>query len=180
MRDKLDLRKIVMANRTTAVIIAIVICMPLAYVIFFLPRMKALGVKYLECRTCESQVVDAHNQIQVVAKLDKERSRRVLITEKEAAVGIDEFTAHGKSLGIKFISIKPLNVIKPKDMPYKILPIEMEIEANDDQFVKFMGSIDELKKAIVTVNSFNIMPDKERDKMLKIDMVIEVYLSLRG
>jgi len=178
MKDKLDLWKLIRANQTMAIVIVVAICMLLAYGIFFMPRLKELRVKYLECKTCESQILDVRNQIQAVANLDKERSRRMLISEKEAAEGIDDFTAHGKTMGVKFISIKPSDVIVPKDMPYKILPIEMEIEAEDDQFVKFMGSIDELKKAIVTVKSFDIIPDEENNKILKVDMVIEVYLSL--
>ncbi|MDP2929660.1 MAG: type 4a pilus biogenesis protein PilO [Candidatus Omnitrophota bacterium] len=179
MRDKFDLRKFISANQIAAIMIIIVVCMSLAYGIFFLPRMKELRVKYLECRLCESQVIDARNQVQAAFKLDKERGARVLISEKEAAGGIDEFTEHGKALGIKFISIKPGSIISPEGAPYKILPIEMEIEAKDDQFVKFMGSIDELKKAVVTVKSFDITPDKEDNKILKIDMVIEIYLSLK-
>jgi len=179
MKDKLGLWKLIRANQTMAIVIVVVICILLSYGIFFTPRMEELRVKYLECKLCENQIVDARNQIQAASNLDKERSARVLISEKEAAAGIDDFTTHGKSLGVKFISIKPLDAIVPKGMPYKILPIEMEIEAKDDQFVKFLGSIDELKKAIVTVKSFDIIPDEDDSEILKADMVTEVYLSLK-
>jgi hypothetical protein len=53
----------------------------------------------------------------------------------------------------------------------------MEIEANDTQLVKFMGSIDELKKAIVKVRSFDIVPDKSDRRILNMHMIIDLYLS---
>ncbi len=179
MSGKFDLMKLIKANQTIVVIVAIAISISLIYGIFFFPRMKVLRAKYLGCRLCESQVADARNLIGAVSRLNKESGTRTLISEKEAASGIDEFTKYSKSLGINFLSMKPGNVITPEGMPYKILPIEMEIETTGEQFVKFVGSIDELKKAIVTVKSFDITPDKNDDKRLKVNMAIDMYLSLK-
>ena len=180
MNDKFDLMKLARANRTIAVISAVVIIVLLGYVIFFFPRVKELRQKYADCKLCESQVVDSRNLIETVSRLDKETGSRMLISEKEAATGIDEFTKYSKSLGVNFISMKPGNIIMPEGMTYKILPIELEIEATGEQFVKFVGTIDELNKAIVTVKSFDITPEKEDDRRLKIVMVIDMYLSLKG
>ena len=179
MSGKFDLMKLIKANQAIAVIAAIAISISLVWGIFFFPRMKELRAKYLECGLRESRCVDARNLIQAVSMLDKESGTRILISEREAASGIDEFTKHSKTLGINFLSMKPGNVITPEGMPYKILPIEMEIEGTGEQFVKFAGSIDELKKAIVTVKSFDITPNKDDDKRLKVDMVIDMYLSLK-
>lgn len=179
MRDKFGLMKLIRANQTIAVILAIAVSASLVWGIFFLPRMKELRAKYLDCRLCESHAVDARNLIEAVSRLNKESGTRMLISEKEAASGIDEFTKHSKTLGINFLSIKPGNVVIPEGMPYKILPIEMEIEAAGEEFVKFVGSMDELKKAIVTVKSFDITPDKDDGGKLKVDMVIDMYLSLK-
>ena len=179
MSGKFDLMKLIKANQTIAIIAAVAISISLVYGIFLFPRMKVLRARYLDCRLCESQVADVRNLIRDVSKLDKETGARILISEKEASSGIDELTKHGKSLGINFLSMKPGNVTIPEGMSYKIMPIEMKIEATGTQFVKFAGSIDELKKAIVTVKSFDITPDKDDDRRLKVDMVIDMYLSLR-
>ena len=179
MNGRLDLMKLIRANQMIAVIAAVAISISLFYAIFFFPRMKELRARYLDCRLCESRVVDARNIIEAASKLDKESGARILISEKEAASGIDEFTKYSESLGINFLSMKPGDAITPEGMPYKILPIEMEIEATGEQFVKFAGSIDELKKAIVTVKSFDIKPDKDGSGKLKVGMVIEMYLSLK-
>jgi Tfp pilus assembly protein PilO len=179
MNGKFDLMKLIRANQMIAIMAAIAVSISLIYGIFFFPRIRALHAKYLDCRSCENQIADARNLIDAASKLNKESGTRILISEKEASLGIDEFTRYSKSLGINFLSIKPGNVITPEGMPYKILPIEMEIEASGEQFVKFLGSIDELKKAIVTVQSLDMKPDEKDDKRLRVDMVIYMYLSLK-
>jgi len=179
MKSKFELIKFIKANQTITIIAAIVVGVMLIYGILFFPCMKELRAKYMDCRSCESRVADARNLIAAVSKLDKESGARALISEKEAASGIDEFTKYSKTLGINFLSMKPGNIIIQEGMPYKILPIEMDIEATGEQFVKFVGTIDELKKAIVTVKSLDIAPNKDDNKKLKVDMVIDMYLSLK-
>ena len=129
MSGKFDIIKLIRNNQTIVIVVAIAISISLAYALFFFPRMKELRAKYMDCRSCESQVADARNLIEAVSKLDKESGTRMLISEKEAASGIDEFTKYSKSLGVNFLSMKPGDIIIPEGMPYKILPIEMEIEA---------------------------------------------------
>jgi Tfp pilus assembly protein PilO len=179
MNGKFDIIKFIKANQTIAAITAVAISAVLVFGIFFFPRMKELRAKYIECRSCESQVADTRKLVEKVPKLNKEAGVRMLISEREAVSGIDEFTKSSKSLGINFVSIKPGNVVAPEGMPYKLLPVEIKVEASGEQFVKFAGSIDELKKAIVTVKSFDITPDKVNDGLLKVDMVIDMYLSLK-
>jgi Tfp pilus assembly protein PilO len=59
------------------------------------------------------------------------------------------------------------------------MPIELELEANDKQFVDFLGSIDELKKAIVTVNNMDITPDPNNRARLRVKTTLHLYLSTR-
>lgn len=179
MSGKFELMKLIKANQIIVIIAAIAVIISLIYGIFFFPRMKELRARYLDCRLCESQVTDARNLIEAASKLNKEYGSRILISEKEAASGIDEFTKHSKALGVNFLSMKPGDIIMPEGMPYKILPIEIEIEATGEQFVKFIGSIDELKKAIVTVKSLDITPDEADSRKLKVSIIIDMYLSLK-
>lgn len=179
MSGKIDLVKIIRSNRVAVLVLACIIIALFIYGVLFFPRMKLLGAKYSECRLCEAKVMDARNLIEHVSRLDKKSGARVLVSEKEAAAGIDEFTRHSKSLGINFLSIKPGNIVIQEGMPYKVLPIEMQLEATGEQFVKFLGTIDELKKAIVTVRSFNIESDADTAGKLNVEITIDLYLSLR-
>lgn len=178
MNANIDIKRILRENQMTALMISAALIVFVIYITVFAPVMGKMHLKYQECRACEVQASDAHSLIEIGHKIDKEYGNRVLISEREAAVGIEEFTKHGKSLGINFISIKPQSIIKKENALYKILPLELTLESSGEQFVKFMGSIDELKRAIVTVKSVDITPDKEDRRKLEVDMVINIYLSL--
>lgn len=180
MNAKIDIKKIIEKNQAAVLIISAALIMLFVYIMVFAPVANKMRLKYQECRACEAQVSDAHDLIEAGHKVDKEYGGRTLISEQQAAIGIEEFTRYGKSLGINFISIKPQGVIKQENASYKILPLELALEASGEQFVKFIGSIDELKRAIVTVKSFNITPDGDDIKKLKANMVVNIYLSLEA
>jgi len=177
MSERIDIRKFVKENPAVVYGVAAIVAALVVYVIFFAPLLKKLGIKYTECRNCENQLWEARNTIEYAASLDRSAGARVLISEKEASSGIEELTKFGKSLGIAFSGIKPGDVVYGSGSSYKIMPVELNMEANGDQFVKFMGSVDELKKAIVRMKSFNITPDSNDRNMLKINLIVEIYLS---
>lgn len=179
MKNSQDILNFIRKNRAIAIVAGAVAAGLIVYILFFAPLARKLGMAYLECRSCESEVAEGRNLIEYARNIDKSYGRRVLLSEKDAAGAIEGLTEHGKALGINFISIKPRDIIIKEGLPYKILPIEMELEAADRQFVDFIGSIDELKKAIVTVDSFDIKPDKIDGKKLSAKVVIDVYLSLK-
>lgn len=179
MKIKIDLIKYVKENPLVTAMAAVLIAAILVYLVIFVPVIRQLQVKYTECRVMESQIADAQNLIAYADKIDSSCRGRVLVSERDAAQGLDEFTAHAKSLGVNFISMKPGDIIMKEGGVYKILPVELEIKTTGKQLVDFMGSIDELKKVIVTVDSFNITPDKEMRDELDVDMVINIYLSAK-
>jgi Tfp pilus assembly protein PilO len=177
MNNAADIRKFIKENPAVAYVAGAALIVLAVYMILFAPLLKKLGLGYAECRNCENQLWDARNTIQYAANLDKSVGMRVLISEKDASTGIEELTRYGKSLGINFSEMKPGEAAYTAGAPYRILPLEISMEATNDQFVKFVTSIDELKKAIVKIRSFNIIPDNYDRNTLKINMVLELYLS---
>ena len=180
MNANIDIKKIIKENQAAVLSLSAVLIIIFAYLVVFAPIANKLRFKYMECCSYESRVAGARSIIEMGRKIDKEYGSRVLISEDQAAAGIEELTRYGKSLGINFISIKPQKIKTEDRTRYSILPLELLLEANGEEFVAFVGSIDELKKTIVTVKSFNITPDKMDRKKLKIDMVINIYLSRQG
>jgi len=146
----------------------------LVYLMLFAPLMQRLGIKYQECRVCENEAIYARNTIKDAGRLYGDR---VLMTEKEVSVAIDELAKHGKDIGINFISMTPREIVQEKGAKYKMLPVEMEIEAEDQKFSEFLGSLDELKLALIKVKSFDIIPNPEDRTRLKAVLVVDMYLS---
>lgn len=180
MFAEVDITKLLKENRIAVFIAAAVLLLITVFAIVIVPIAHKLSLTYQECRGYEEQAAEARRTVEIGRKIDKEYGGRSLISEQEAAVGIEEFTRYAKSLGINFFSIRPGDIIKEEGMPYKILPIELSFQASDEQFIKYMTSIDELKKAIVTIKSFDITPDSIDRRQLKVTMVIDIYLSLQA
>ena len=139
-----------------------------------LPLARALNIKYSECRSIEGLLLEMRDTIKLAGKGTDER---VLLAERDASLAIDELTKHGKAMGINFISIMPREIIKSPDSQYKILPVEITLEASDRQFSLFIGLLDELKKSVISVDNFNAAPEKDNPEKLKATIVIDMYFS---
>jgi len=177
--NNIDIFELAKKNMFVVYAVSAALAALVIYLVFFAPFLKQLRLKYTECRACENLLSEVSSTIAYASGLNKVYGSRVLISEKEAAAAIDELTAFSKSLGINFVEMKPHDIIYKEGALYKILPLEMDIEANGEQFVKFMSLIDELKKAIIKVESFDIEPDKDDRTKLKIKMVADIYLSTK-
>lgn len=147
------------------------------YLFVYKPLISALGAKYSECRLLESQVLAERAAIRLAGTVSGER---VLMTEKETSLAMGELTGHGKSMGIEFVAIKPGEIIQKEGSPYKVFPVEVDIKGSYKQFLSFLGALDELKKSLATVESFDMYPDKEDKPKLRASIVINVYFSAKG
>ncbi len=144
--------------------------------VFYLPLLGKLKNKYIECRTCENDVFDSRNLIESTGK---DLGEMTLMTEKDIPLAIEELTSHGKAKGVSFVSMQPGDVILDKSSNYKILPIDISMEAGERQFADFLGTLDELKKSLIKLKSFYVTPEKEDRTRLNGRITLEVYLSAR-
>ncbi|MFA5144299.1 MAG: type 4a pilus biogenesis protein PilO [Candidatus Omnitrophota bacterium] len=142
--------------------------------IVYLPLMRELKVRMAEYTAVEYSLADSRR---LIKSFEKSGVNFILPTEKERAVTIEELTGRGKELGVKFNSIKPGDVMKSEFEQYEILPVEMDLEATDKQFAGFLGSLDSLKKNLIKVESFSVIPDERDRTRLKARIAAYVYFS---
>ncbi len=148
----------------------------LIYAIFYIPLIRQFKAAHAECESWEGRLADAHGVISAAGRIYTDRA---FVTEKDVSAAIDELTRYAKAIGVNFRFIRPGEIRQDKDSRYKVLPIEMEIEAGDTQFFDFLGSLDELKKGLFKVYSFGILPDGDDRSRLHADLVVDLYLSAR-
>lgn len=151
-----------------------VICTLGIYLVFYLPLMKGLKAKYSEYKATENDLFECRNIIEPAERVGRERA---LTAEEDISRAIDELTSYGRLRGINFISISPKEIIEEKDLRYKVLPIEIEIESTYNELGAFLGSVDELEKGLFKVKSFEIAADKKDASRLITDLVVNIYLS---
>jgi len=86
-------------------------------------------------------------------------------------------TKHGTKLGIDFITISPKEVKESEDPRFKILPVEMRVRSSYKQLGSFLGSLDELKKGLIKVDSFDIDPHEIEKSIVATDLTVDIYFS---
>jgi len=161
-------------ERLTALIfIAIAIVAIGLYAFLYRPLIGKLRAGSLECREVETERRHAQEEIESLEAIEV---KKVLITEEEVSLAIDELTRVGKSKGIDFVSIRPDKIEKADDAQCKILPVHMEIKSTYEELGAFLGSVDRLRKSLVAVKGFNISFDKEKMEKLNTKLVINMYL----
>ncbi|MFA6320377.1 MAG: type 4a pilus biogenesis protein PilO [Candidatus Omnitrophota bacterium] len=164
-----------MKNRNIIIAAMVVFSLFLIYIILYRPLIKKLKMKSAEYAAIENKINSAQRLINSSKAM---KSDIVMITEKEVSLAIDELTKHGKSLGVEFRAIKPREIIKSDPVnQYKMLPVDIEIEASDKQLADFLGSLDELKKSLIKIYSLDIKADDMNKAMLKAKVVIGIYFS---
>jgi len=169
---KLSPQKIVLAACSIIVLAALTLD-----AILYMPFLRRFRSIYLECGNCESQVLDARG---IIDSAGSNIGDRTLMTEKEVLFAMDEFVKKGKDKGINFISIKPRDAQEVAGAPYKTMPVDMEVEGLDENISEFIGSLDELKKAVIKIRSFDITPNGEDRKRLKARITIDTYITSRN
>jgi len=146
------------------------------YLVFFAPLMGKLKTKYIECKSIESKVLECRN---IIHSAGKEYGARALMGEKDVSYALDELTKHGKLKGINFISITPGKIEEAKDPQYKILPIKMKIKSKYRELGIFLGSLDDLKKGVIKVKSFDGVPGENNLAIITTNVTLDLYLSGR-
>lgn len=156
-----------------AVSAAVLIFALMVYCIIFSPLITGIRVKCAEAVGLEKNLCEARD---VIESCGKTEDVKTLKTEEDISKAIDELTRHGKSTGVKYISIKPKEQGKD-EAGRAILPVEMEIDSTYEQLAVFLGSLDELNDSIVKVKNFDIAVHKNDPALITANLVVAMYLS---
>jgi len=160
----------------TLVPIAVLIAVIGVFLTFYIPLIQRSRELHIQCKSIEEKERKTKNVIKFASVIS---SRRVLMTEEDVSYATDELTRLGKERGVDFISIRPGEMQKDESAEYKILPVELQLESTYKQLGMFLGSLDDVEKSLITVKSFNVVPDPENTSRLMTDLVVDVYLSGR-
>lgn len=104
------------------------------------------------------------------------RGEKKFSPRQKASLVIDELTRKGRKQGISFLSLATQDI--KKEGSYLILPIEIEMEGGYKELGVFLGSLDDLKKALFTVESFTLRAYKGRPEILRCRLILSAYLGV--
>jgi Tfp pilus assembly protein PilO len=146
----------------------------LLYFIFYAPLIRELKIRYLECKSIESQLRDAHNTIESAGE---SREQKVLVTVENVSEAIDGLAKQCSLMNVTVLSINLKKIKEEGDLQFKVLPIEMEIKSTFQQFAVFIGSLAKLESGLIKVKSFDLAPDSKDKTKLKANLVLDMCIA---
>ncbi len=142
------------------------------WLIFFRPLADKLKSLHLEYRGLEISLARARD---AAGSLKSKGFKKELVSEAEVSLAIEELTKEGKAKGINYISLTPKQ-IERRQGPYKMLPVDLELEASYAVLSDFLGKLDELKRSLVCIRKLNIIPNKANPKISTTRLSLDMYI----
>lgn len=144
------------------------------YLFLYRPLSRDLKAKAKECREIEGRVAAARANSRTPGS---ETDKHKMISEEGVSAAIEEVTAQGKMLGVNFLSITSRQLEHLEGKPYRVLPIEMELESSYEALGKFLGSLDGLRRCLATVRTFETVPASDETIKLKTRFTVNLYVA---
>lgn len=167
--------KIELTKQQLVVVVSVAVAVALLgiYLILFRPLINKLTLLHLECRGFETGVLQARDAI---SSLKLKELKKELASETDLSLAIEELTKEGKPKGINFISLTPKQ-IERQDESYRMLPVEIELEAPYAILGDFLGKLDDLNRSLARIRKFNIVLNKLNPKVLTARLSLDMYLA---
>lgn len=137
------------------------------------PLLREVRLKAKECRKAEIEVDRARLAVNT---LKKEANRSTFFSEKEISSAVDDLTRRGKERGINFVSITPGRVEENENVPFHLLPVQLQMESSFKSLGLFLGELDELPKGVMTVRELTILADDKDSAVIKARVNLDLHL----
>ncbi|MCX5699525.1 MAG: type 4a pilus biogenesis protein PilO [Candidatus Omnitrophica bacterium] len=144
-----------------------------AYLILFRPLINKLKLLHSEYQGLETSISRARDAI---SSLKLEGLKKELVSEADVSLAIEELTKKGKAKGINFISLTPQQIAREPGH-YKVLPVDLELEASYAMLGDFLGKLDDLNRSLIRVRKFNLVSNKLNPKILITKLSLDMYFS---
>lgn len=107
-------------------------------------------------------------------------SRKLLTSEADISLAIDEITKRAEARGVHLTSISSKELYAKEKSIFQILPIHMKAVSTYKDLGEFLGGLDELKNGIVTVKMFTVKADPKDTAKVKSDLVVHLYVAKKS
>lgn len=142
------------------------------YMLFYVPLISKLKSETRQVRSIENELKELRSMLDTTGKVYEERT---LISGKDVSRAINELTKQADLKSVNFISISPGDI--RKDATCRVMPIEIKAECTYKQLGILLGSLDELEKGLVRVNSLDVAVSPKDPKKVISDIILDMYIS---
>lgn len=138
------------------------------------PLSGRVHLKEEELRVVEQKLEEGREMIKVAGRWGQAGT---LLRKEEISLAMDEITKAGQSFDVSFVSISPREAEAVPGVPCRRLPIEIDVKSRYQDLGMFLGSLEKLKKSVVTVRQFVLSRDEIQPSSVNARVLVDIYLN---
>lgn len=158
-------------KKNLSIILGITVFLFLLFAFIYFPLLKEIRKRDFLCRGLGEQLKMADN----LRDFQKAGINKRFISQKELSLALDKITERGKSRLFNFKSITQGEIKTLND--HRVLPVEMELEADYKQLGLFLGDLENLQDALVTVENFRLSSDEKLLPKILCSLTLNIYIT---
>lgn len=158
-------------KKNLSIILAIAVFLFLLFTFIYFPLLGEIRERGFLWKSLGEQLKMAEN----LRDFQKAGIHKRFVSQKELVLVLDKITEAAKSRLLEFRSISQQE-IKAID-GYRVLPVEMEIDADYKHLGLFLGDLENLQDALVTVKNIQINSDEKLLPRISSSLTINIYIT---
>ncbi|OGX23940.1 MAG: hypothetical protein A3J51_03815 [Omnitrophica WOR_2 bacterium RIFCSPHIGHO2_02_FULL_45_21] len=158
-------------KKNLRIVLRIAVFLFLLFGFIYFPLLKEIRKSDSLCKSLKEQLKTAEN----LRDFQKAGIHKRFVSQKELALTLDKITEAAKSRSLNFISISQQE-IKALD-GYRVLPVEMELDAGYKQLGLFWGDLENLQDVLVTVENFQASSDEKLLPKILCSLTLNIYIT---
>ncbi|MFH1046118.1 MAG: type 4a pilus biogenesis protein PilO [Candidatus Omnitrophota bacterium] len=168
-------RSLNLSDRQVRLVVYVVAAVIIALVVSLThrPLAKRLADAQHKLQLLQSQLEVIHRR---TGSLKETSLSEKLLKRQDLSLAIDDITAQGRSLGLKFISITPGEATHYDEGNFDLLPISFKIESSYEAMGSFLLFLEDFSRSITFVENLSIRPKGVAD-LLDLDVIVSLYLE---
>lgn len=159
-------------KKNLSVVSGIAVFLFLLFGFIYFPLLKEIRKKDSLWKGLKEQLKTAEG----LRDFQKTGIHKRFVSQNELGLVLDKITQAAKSRSLNFKSISQEEV-KAFD-GYRVLPVEMELDADYKQLGLFLGDLENLQDALVTVESFKLSSDEKLLPRILCSLTLNIYITL--
>lgn len=158
-------------KKNLSIVLGFAVFLFLLFGFIYFPLLKEIRKKDSFWKDLKEQLKTAEN----LRDFQKAGIHKRFVSQKDLGLVLDKITEAAKSRSLNFKSISQEEV-KALD-GYRVLPVEMELDADYKQFGLFLGDLENLQDALVTVENFRLSSDEQLLPKILCSLTLNIYIT---
>lgn len=158
-------------KKNLGILSGIAVFLFLIFTFIYFPLLKEIRKRDSLWKSLKEQLKTADN----LRDFQKAGINKRFISQKELSLALDKITERGKSRLFNFKSITQGEIKTLND--HRVLPVEMELEADYKQLGLFFTDLENMQDMLVTVENLQVNSDEKLLPKILCSLTLNIYIA---